>query len=207
MPAYRTRRVSVTGVCAYCVLEGLHTRWMRRHGSGTVGPLGFASLWGAGFGGGRKIVNLLSETLSIIVVSGATAWITVLLALRRFRKEHLWQKRVEAYEVIFSALHHCKRFSEVHLEASQNLRDVSPERDEPLRSRAVEAGRTLAEASDVSGFLLGEAAHSRLRNYIKDDESASRTNGWDEHLINDSAAAATCLRDLIPLARSNLKID
>ena len=100
------------------------------------------------------MVNLLSETLSIIAVSGVTAWITVFLALRRFRKERLWQKRVEAYESIFSALHHCKRFSDVHFEASQNLRDVSPERDEPLRSRAVKAGQILAEAADVSGFLL-----------------------------------------------------
>jgi hypothetical protein len=64
-----------------------------------------------------------------IVIAAASSWFTVQLSLRRFWQEKWWERRVTAYERVLEALHHSKAFSEVHLNAKDESKEVPGERD------------------------------------------------------------------------------
>ena len=150
-------------------------------------------------------MTILLDILTTIMVAAVSAWIAVHLSLRRFRTEKWWEKRVLAYERLIEAFHHSKAFSESHLKAAQQGREISKERDKELRSKAEEAEREIRKAVDLGGFLLGKEARARLRQYISDRRYASESDGWDDYLLRDLDATDTCLRDLIKIARRDLR--
>ena len=150
-------------------------------------------------------MTFLLDILTTIMVAVISAWIAVQFSLRRFRTEKWWEKRVFAYERLIEAFHHSKAFSESHLKAAQQGREISEERDKELRLKAVEAEREITKAVDLGGFLLGKEARARLTQYISDRRRASDSNSWDEYLLCDLDATDSCLRDLIAIARRDLR--
>ena len=150
-------------------------------------------------------MTILLEFLMTIMVATVSAWIAVQLSLRRFRTEKWWEKRAFAYERLIEAFHHSKAFSESHLKAAQQGREISEERDKALRSKAMEAEQEIRKAMDLGGFLLGEEARVRLTKYISDSRYASDAESWGEYLLRDLEATDSCLRDLIGIARRELR--
>ena len=152
-------------------------------------------------------MEIVASALTTIMIAAVSSWITVQLSLRRFRTEKWWERRVAAYERLIEVLHHSKAFFERHLKASYEGWEISEERDNKLRVKAREAGREIAKAVDLGGFLLGAEARARLKRYKKDEDFASDTTSWDEHLHRDWEATNSCLQDLIGIARRDLKTD
>ena len=150
--------------------------------------------------------EFLINILTGIVIAGVTAFITVHLSVKRFREERWWEKQVDAYEKVIEALHHSKAFSEVHLEASYEGRNVSEERDKELRAKSGEALREIERAADVGGFLLSTEARDRIRKYRQEAHEASNTTDWVTYLDGDLAATGSCLEDIVKIARKDLKI-
>jgi len=151
------------------------------------------------------MVNFVYTLLTGILIAAASSWITVQLSLRKFRIEQWWGKRVAAYERVIEALHHSKAFSDVHLDALYDGRDVPDELDKELRVKSKEARREIERAADISGFLLGDEARSRLKQYQKDSNHAKETSSWHEYLEKDWAAVNSCLEDIIEIANKDLK--
>jgi len=149
----------------------------------------------------QAAINVLTGILIAIV----SAWVTVRLSLKRFRSEKWWERKMAAYERVIEALHHSKAFSDTHLEARLQGRDVSEERDQELRKYARDAHREIEKAADVGSFLLSPKALERLKQYQKDAKEAQQTEHWEEYLMNDSAALESCLEDFIKIAKSDLK--
>ena len=71
----------------------------------------------------------------------------------------------------------------------------------------MEAGREIRKAVDLGGFLLGKEARARLREHISDRRRATDSDGWDDYLLRDLDATDSCLRDLIGIARRDLRTD
>ena len=91
------------------------------------------------------------------------------------------------------------------MKAAQQGREISAERDKELRSKAMEAEREIRKAVDLGGFLLGKEARARLTQYISDSRHASDAEYWEEYLVRDLDATGSCLRDLIGIARRDLR--
>lgn len=150
--------------------------------------------------------DILSNILTGIVIAGITAFITVHLSVKRFRQERWWEKQVVAYEKVIEALHYSKAFSDVHLNASYEGREVSEERDKELRAKSAEAHREIERAADIGGFLLSPEARDRIRRYRQEASAASNTTDWITYLDGDLAATSSCLEDMVKIARKELKI-
>lgn len=150
--------------------------------------------------------NFAITVLTGIIIAVVSAWVTVQLALRRFRAEKWWEKRVEAYERVIEALHHSKAFTSVHLDAAYAGKDVPEERDKELRAKSKEALREIEKATDIGGFLLGEEALERLRRYQKEAKEASNTTSWHKYLEDDWAATNSCLENIIQIAKQDLQL-
>jgi hypothetical protein len=143
--------------------------------------------------------------LTGIVIAAVSSWITVQLSLRRFRSERWWERKVQAYEKIIGALHDSKAFSDKHLEAEYSGREIGEEKDKELRARSKVAHEEIEKAIDIGSFLLSDEALSRLKQYQKDMEKASDTQMWLEYLEGDLAATSNCLKDLIQIAKKDLR--
>ena len=140
-----------------------------------------------------------------IVIAAVSSWITVQLSLKRFRSERWWERKVLAYEKIIGALHDSKAFADKHLEAEYNGRKISEEQDKELRARSKVAHEEIEKDIDIGSFLLSDEALSRLKQYQKDMEKASDTQMWVEYLEGDLAATSNCLKDLIQIAKKDLR--
>ncbi|PAU89809.1 hypothetical protein CK507_02775 [Pseudomonas sp. WN033] len=151
------------------------------------------------------MIEFITSIIAGIIIAGVTAFITVQLSVRRFREERWWERRVAAYEKVIEALHHSKAFTDVHMDAETEGREVPEERDKELRAKSAEAHREINRATDMGGFLLGTEARDRLRKYRQDTNEASRADSWYEYLELDWDAANSCLEDLVEIARKDLK--
>ncbi|RUO71653.1 hypothetical protein [Idiomarina ramblicola] len=151
------------------------------------------------------MIEFISSILAGIVIAGVTAFITVNLSLKRFREERWWERRAAAYENVIEALHHSKAFSGVHMDAELERRKVPEERDKELRAKSAQAHREIDRATDMAGFLLGCEARDRLRKYHQDTSDAGRADSWHEYLQLDWDVTNSCLKDLIEIARKDLK--
>jgi hypothetical protein len=140
-----------------------------------------------------------------LVIAAVSSWITVQLSLKRFRSERWWERKVLAYEKIIGALHDSKAFADKHLEAEYNGRKISEEKDKELRARSKVAHEEIEKAIDIGSFLLSDEALSKLKQYQKDMEKASDTQMWFEYLEGDWAATSNCLKDLIQIAKKDLR--
>ena len=140
-----------------------------------------------------------------IVIAAVSSWITVQLSLKRFRSERWWERKAQAYEKIIGALHDSKAFADKHLEAEYGGRKVAEEKDKELRARSKVAHEEIEKAIDTGSFLLSDEALSRLKQYQKDMEKASDTQMWFEYLEEDLAATSNCLKDLIQIAKKDLR--
>ena len=140
-----------------------------------------------------------------IVIAAVSSWITVQLSLKRFRSERWWERKAQAYEKIIGALHDSKAFADKHLKAEYGGRKIAEEMDKELRARSKVAHEEIEKAIDIGSFLLSDEALSRLKQYQKDMEKASGTQMWFEYLEEDLAATSNCLKDLIQIAKKDLR--
>ena len=151
------------------------------------------------------MVNTALAIFAGIVIAAVSSWITVQLSLRRFRSERWWERKVQAYENIIGALHDSKAFSDKYLEAEYNGGEISEEKDKELRARSKVALEEIEKAIDTGSFLLSDEALSRLKQYQKELKKASDTRSWFDYLDTDLAATGNCLKDLIQIAKRDLK--
>lgn len=155
--------------------------------------------------GESQMESAANSILVGVIIAAASAWITVRLSLKRFRSERWWDRKVEAYERVIEALHHSKAFSDAHLNASHEGRELSEERDKDLRKRSAQAHIEIEKATDMGAFLLSDEAHERLKKYRKDTTEASDTPHWEVYLQGDLVATESCLADLIKIAKKDLR--
>ncbi len=147
--------------------------------------------------------EIVWQILTGIIIATASAWITVQLSLRRFRTERWWERKVESYTNVIEALHNSKAFASYHLKTGG--REIPEERDKELRSRTREANDEILKATDVGAFSLSEKALTRLRKYNNEEEEASELVDWYGYLVADLEATERCLKDLIEIAKKDLK--
>ena len=103
-----------------------------------------------------------------ILIAAVSSWITVQLALRRFRRERWWERKTDAYTKVIEALHNSKEFSDRHLEAAQAGREIPDDLLEPLN----------AERHNV---LMGaEYNPTDLVMWTQDDDAESATESKEE---------------------------
>ena len=145
-----------------------------------------------------------------IVSGGAiaivTAFLTVRLSLKQFRSEHLWERKIEAYERIIEALHNSKSYSLRCLARLDSGIVASTGADEKARERVSQAVDEIAKVANVGGFLLTKEAVDRLKKYNKEeDDLAKKEKSAERYFDADLAATSSCLDDLIGLAKKDLQ--
>lgn len=149
--------------------------------------------------------TILISIISAIFIAATSSWITVRLAISRFRDEKWWEKKVSAYEIVIEALHNLKVSSDAHCDAYFLHKELSDEQEKLFREQS-ESGRTAVErAVNIGSFILSPTCHDRLKAYLKDASSASNAPDYFTHLDEHGAAINRCLNDVIEMAKKDIR--
>lgn len=147
-------------------------------------------------------------TIIIAIIIGAiSSLITMNLSLRRYHSERWWDRKVDVYMAVIEALHHSKAYSDENLNALIKDREISEEREKELRTRTSKANDEIQKAMDLGSFLLSEEAMERLNSYKKEESKASEEGDWFGYLNADFEATASCLNDMVKIAKRDLRPD
>lgn len=151
-------------------------------------------------------VQILKPVLIGILIAAVSSWITVQLSMRRFRAEWLWKMKANAYSAVIEALHNSKAFYIAHMSSYEQLRELSKERDHELGLRARQGKDEIKKAIDMGSFLLSRKALVRLEQYMKESDAVSHEQDFYFYLDENLAATVSCLKDIVPIAKEDLRI-
>ena len=100
----------------------------------------------------------------------------------------------------------CSWDLEENLEAASRQRKLSTEEDKAIREKSKRANAEIHRAMDVGAFYLCEDAIERLRRFRKESAQAGKDGSWIEYLLDDLKAANSCVKDMMEIARRDLRV-
>jgi len=107
---------------------------------------------------GGAILNLGAGVLAGVV----TGAVSVRFALKRFRAERSWERKVAAYTDIFDAPYNIQRNAKMHLEEIEEGATFVKEYKDDVRRQAGQGYDTIRRAAIKGIFIVGSAAAARL---------------------------------------------
>ena len=150
--------------------------------------------------------ELAGKILIGIIIAATSSWITVRLSLARFRSEKWVERKIEAYTKVREAFHHSKSFSDKHLDAEMTGRELPEETDKEVRELSKEAHKEIDKYTDIGSFIFSDEFYLKLKEYQREsDEVLSNHQGWTDYLNNDQELIERYLKELIQLAKSDLR--
>jgi len=82
---------------------------------------------------------------------------------------------------------------------------LNPNKEKELR-RAIENARDeILKAMNIGAFLLSAEALSRLKQYQEDTKAALHEPSYFQYLEGELLAAENCIKDIIEIAKRDLK--
>ncbi len=147
----------------------------------------------------------ITAATTAVIAIGSTL-LAARLALSRYREEKLWERRVLAYENILEAISQIHEFSETHLNANYEHREVDDQKDKALRDNIQAANSTLYAARTSEAIWLSRNAIECLQNYQRESDQASRAMDWWEYIEGEYDASSKCIADFTQTSKNDLKI-
>lgn len=158
-----------------------------------------------------EMFDVIPSAISAIsaVVVACVAW----AALRRFKSQKWWERRVDSYLRVLDALADASAYYDRELRAEARGNQVPDDQREDLVRRARKADQEIQKVIDVAELFISDEAHQRLIQYKNDSARADRPVdddgvhiGWAGHLGARSNAIRACLADMVKIAKGDLEI-
>ena len=141
-----------------------------------------------------------------IVIAGVSAYVTVRLALGRFRDEQWWSRRVDAYTAIIEAIYKMKQCDEAYMREYVHRREMSEKSREEVSRKSIDAYNEIKKAVDTGGFLLSDGAVAVLDEMQKSIAEVNNGEDYFSYLETSIEAAETCLGKLPQIAKDHLAV-
>ncbi len=111
--------------------------------------------------------DLLGRIVPSVVAAIVASWVTVRLAFGRFKRENLWQRKLEAYSRILDALHICRINAERLMNESLRESEPTDEQREAYRIEYAKATSELHRMIDTGILILPDEVASHLERAMK----------------------------------------
>lgn len=138
-------------------------------------------------------------------VAVVTAHLTVRLALKRFRAEKWFERRLDAYTKVIDSLHKMRLHGDQEIKMMRCGRELSDKLDEELRHMYSEGAAELRRLTDHGALVFSSEAVEILESLWSDIEAASREETWTEHIFSVDGAICSALADIRRVAKYDLK--
>lgn len=135
------------------------------------------------------------------------AWCAVRLALARYKAEKLWERKLDAYVNLLTALSRIDRvLGTWELQAMNIPPELSDVEVQETRRRYYDARRDLEEAWGLAQLILPPEMANLLQS-LRDDISRARGNAvsWMEAIIAEWAVLEDARRKILLIAKADLE--
>lgn len=145
----------------------------------------------------------MTTYFSTLLTAVVVAWLTALIAGRRFYRERWWDKKYEAYASILDSLHHMSRAmkQDYLLIVDDGLFGGKQKKDD-IREKYKESRAELLRLTDVGEFIISKQAVFELRNLLA-TLGASHEH-YSDYISGSSVAVEESLNRIRSLAQKDL---
>lgn len=147
----------------------------------------------------------LYTVVSGIPVALLTAWVAVVLALRRYKSEKWFERRIDAYTRIIESLHHMKETTQRQLRAAERGVEIPSDAEKDLIDSYRKSSADLRRLTDMGALVFSAEAVEILERLNGEREEAMQEQSWWEHLDAEAAAINKCLREIRFIAKRDLQ--
>jgi hypothetical protein len=150
----------------------------------------------------------IETALIAAIASFIGAWIAARLALARFSREKVWERKAAAYTAIFEALHFIGRWYEKHYEASLIRKDIEEEKTKQIRADANKAEDELERRLGSETWLIPPECRARLETMTQQlKNSAHKNTEWQSFLEDGAFIVKTATDDLRVMVVEDLRLN
>ena len=137
------------------------------------------------------------------------AWITVVFALSRYKKEKHWERKLQAYSDVLAALGTMNQILNQWIREVEERREASPEQIDDNVQRYRSAMEKIEETSSVAALILSTKVNRRLRNLITDLHRANNDDqrSWLSVLQEEQSIVEKARDDLVEIGKSELGLN
>lgn len=150
----------------------------------------------------------LADLVPVLTIVGsfAAAWIGARLSLRNFYKERRWDRKADAYTVIFEAIRDTQRWYEQHFKSLEVGTEIDDTRKKRLQDEANQAEAKFERCLAGQVWNLPDDFRQRAWKLSRELGSfASKTDTWFEYLDGSLALIQKAIEELASLAKKDLQ--
>jgi hypothetical protein len=147
------------------------------------------------------VINIIAG----IAIAVLTSWLTVQFALRRFRSEKWFERRLDAYTKIIESLHFMKRCTDRQLRAEEaGGCEIAREVQEEIVQMYNTGFADLRRLTDMGALVFSSEAVTVLDAVRQGLDAASEEQSSWAQLHAEAAAIGKCLKEIVPIAKRDL---
>jgi len=158
-------------------------------------------------------IEWFASLFSVLLAAFAGSW----LALRKTKRERVWEARYEAYRQILSAIHDMRYWAEEAYSANLCLPSVGSEKLRSLAARFDEAKHELSSFVHVGELLIAERSREALEDLVTaiskeefefgDDpvSEADFPNRYTDHCDRIRSIVSERLPGILELAKADIR--
>lgn len=152
------------------------------------------------------LTTILATIVPALVLAFFTAFITVRLALRRFRGEKWWERKVETYSRLVEALHSLTEYWSAQADAALLRRDIEEQREKKLSDSYAHAANELSKATGIGAFIISDEVAETLAKFQKRPQLDLKNYDWFQICDTEYDAHLKTLAEVRKLAKKDLKV-
>src|SRR5438132_986358 len=97
-----------------------------------------------------------------VAASFLGAWLAARLALYRFYDEQIWERRADAYKVIFEKLHDMSQWYDIHLSATMRNREIPEDEAAKLSEEHKKARSNFSRRLARDTWIISDESRASL---------------------------------------------
>lgn len=146
-----------------------------------------------------------AQLLIGLVLAFLAAWLGAAFALRRFYKEKIWERKINAYFALIEAAHHMRIYYDRNLEAHMDGRELTDEYKGELDRKYDQARVELQKQISFGDLIISSAAVAAIEEMF----SQLKYDGadWIGYLDHGVGVTQNCLVALKTAVATELRLD
>ena len=151
------------------------------------------------------VKGILIGLIPALVVSVATAWITVRLSLRQFKSERWWEKKAEAYSAILQHLSELEWYFQ-RMSAHELFEEqLGEEERKDLGKNFREARTSLAKAAAIGAYAISDNAAKALTELVQQVDRGPSDYNFYEFYAGCHESVGSCIAQVRACAKADLQ--
>ena len=151
------------------------------------------------------VTQLTIQMVGTLFISGAIAYLTVLLSLRRFRREKIWEQKLNSFVDVTVALNEMLLSLGKWIDQEIDRQEYTEEFKKNLRDRYQDGRKKLERVHALSKLLLSIESSTALDAALEGIEKAD-TDDWFDDLNKQYSIIEETIEKIAHIGRIELKI-